>query len=307
MADPEIIVLGSINMDLVVHGQRIPRPGETVVGGEFRQLAGGKGANQAVAAARLGQSPVMLLAALGDDPLARSLRDNLAAENICSEQVLEIPGSSSGVAAILVDAKGENCISVAPGANALIRPDHLEQLPSSAWQQATIFLASLEVPVETVARGLELARQHGLLTILNPAPASQLTDDQELLSELDVITPNALEAEQLSGLPVGSQQQAIEAGRQIQQRGPATVIITLGSQGAVLVGETEQLFAARAVQAIDSTAAGDCFNGALAVRLAEGDSIDAAVAFANKAASICVTRHGAGPSLPGRQDLATLE
>ena len=163
------------------------------------------------------------------------------------------------------------------------------------------------MPVETVARGLELARQHGLLTILNPAPASQLTDDQELLSELDVITPNALEAEQLSGLPVGSQQQAIEAGRQIQQRGPATVIITLGSQGAVLVGETEQLFAARTVQAIDSTAAGDCFNGALAVRLAEGDSIDAAVAFANKAASICVTRHGAGPSLPGRQDLAALE
>ena len=303
ISEPQILVLGSINMDLVVRGDQLPGAGETVIGGEFFQASGGKGANQAVAAARSSNSPVVLIAASGSDPFGQQLRSELARENLCMDFVFQIQDEPTGVALILVDGNGENCISVAPGANARLDPAHLDQLGDHAWPSAGVFLASLESPLKTVARGIDLARQHGMTTILNPAPAHPELLDQPWMKQLDLITPNRHEAELLSGIAVDDLESAVAAGRRIQQCGPSQVIITLGAEGAVVIDQQVHKLPAMAVDAVDSTAAGDCFNGVLAVALAEKQDLLTAAHWAIKAAGICVTRRGAQPSLPTREQI----
>ncbi|MGE5191988.1 MAG: PfkB family carbohydrate kinase, partial [Deltaproteobacteria bacterium] len=189
-----IIVMGSINTDLVIRGPRLPGPGETVIGGEFYQAAGGKGANQAVAAARAALDPVTFLGAVGDDGLGQAALERFQAENLICDYLKVIPGKPSGVALILVDESGQNLISVAAGANACLSPAAVDAIPEAVFSAAKVFLTCLETPLETVARGLARARRAGLLTILNPAPASRDVLDSGILSLVDVLTPNAGEA-----------------------------------------------------------------------------------------------------------------
>ena len=307
MSVSHIIVLGSINTDLVIRGPRLPRPGETVLGGEFYQASGGKGANQAVAAARLASRPVVLLAAVGDDPLGREAWQRLQQENLdlgCVRTVSERP---SGVALILVDRAGENCISVAPGANQALRAEDVDRVPSALFKQAGVVLASLEVPWGFVSRGLERGRAAGATTILNPAPASPELVESNCLGFVDVITPNETEAESLTGVQVVDESTASEAGRRLQALGCKSAIVTRGGAGCVVIERDAKVIEAPQVVAVDTTAAGDAFNGALAVALSEGLSLVESARWASRVGAISVTRAGAQPSLPRREEVdATL-
>jgi len=310
----EIIVVGSINADLAVRGASLPRPGETVIGGQFMQVAGGKGANQAVAAARLSHSPVRFLGALGDDSLGRELRTTLAAEaNLDITRVQILAGHATGVALIMVDGGGQNAIAVASGANAAVRPAVLEQIDAATWQTARVLLASLETPLDTILAALRQARRHGVLTVLNPAPAHPRIATREWLELVDVLTPNESELAAIAGRQVDSLATVELAARHLQSLGANTVLATLGERGALLVPRSETGAAAEwiepvCVQAVDKTAAGDAFNGALAVALAEQpslaqSSLAAAARWASRAAALSVTRAGALPSLPRRHEL----
>ena len=300
-----LIILGSINTDLVIRGPKLPRPGETVTGGRFFQSAGGKGANQAVAAARAGQVPVVFLGAVGDDPFGKQHVERLTAERICCRWVRTIPGSATGVALILVDARGENLISVAGGANLDLTAADVDLVADEVFAQATVFLASLESPLEAVQRGLARARAAGHRTILNPAPAPAPEQAEPLWRLADVLTPNEHELAVLAGMEVDSAQDAVAAARQLQSRGAQDVVATLGAQGCVVVaGQSPPLVVpAMQVEAVDATAAGDAFSGALAVGLAEGKSLADAARFATSAAGIAVTRSGAQPSLARREEI----
>lgn len=305
----EIIVVGSINADLVVRGASLPRPGETVIGGQFLQAAGGKGANQAVAAARLSRSPVRFLGAVGDDALGRELKAVLGAEaNLDISQVRTVAGQATGVALIVVDGTGQNAIAVASGANAALGPAALERLETAEWRSARVLLASLETPLDTGLAALRKAREHGVATILNPAPASEEIACRDWLELVDVLTPNETELAILSGLAVEGMESAERAARRLQERGARTVLATLGDRGALLVpaleaGEPVAWIEPVSVRAVDATAAGDAFNGALAVALAEGCALNVAARWAARAAAISVTRAGAQPSLPHRHEL----
>jgi ribokinase len=313
----EILVVGSINADLVVRGANLPRPGETVIGGQFMQVAGGKGANQAVAAARLSRSTVRFLGAVGDDALGRDLRATLGAEaNLDVTHVQTLAGHATGVALIMVDAVGQNAISVASGANAAVLPEAIERLDTAMWRTARVLLVSLETPLDTVLAALRLARQHGLITVLNPAPAHDSIATRQWLELVDVLTPNESELAMLSGLRVDSLETVERAARRLQSLGARTVLTTLGARGALLLPAPRQpadrgepiTSAAEwieplSVRAIDATAAGDAFTGALAVALAEERPLSDAARWANRAAAISVTRAGAQPSLPWRHEL----
>lgn len=301
--DASVIVLGSVNTDLVIRGPRLPWPGETVLGGVFYQAAGGKGANQALAAARAGRSPVTFIAAIGDDPLGKAALQGFQGENLDTKHIRVVPGASSGVALILVDERGENCISVASGANALLRPEDVNALPDGCWPAGGVFLAVLESPLETVVQGLNRAKRAGLTTILNPAPADTEISRSEILQQVDILTPNEGEAALLTGMPVGDEASAVAAAKTLRQLGCGAVIVTRGAAGCVIVADTMTSLPAHAVQAIDTTAAGDAFNGALAAALAEGETLIAAARFASRAAAISVTRIGAQPSLPRREEI----
>jgi ribokinase len=303
-----IIVVGSVNTDLVIHGERLPAPGETVLGGEFFQAPGGKGANQAVAAARACRAPVTFVAAVGEDLFGREALERLRAENLVCDYVKTITSQSTGVALILVDINGQNLISVAAGANSHLRPTDLEAIPETVFRAGKVLLTSLETPLDTVTLSLRRARQSGLRTILNPAPApgDGLTDD--LLSLVDVLTPNEIEATWLVGRnsSYGSDDvtsHARDAALQLQRRGCRSVVVTLGAQGCLVADREITVIPSRPVTAIDATAAGDAFNGALAVALAEGQSLVDAARWANAAAAISVTRRGAQPSLPQRSEI----
>ncbi len=274
------------------------------MGGDFYRAAGGKGANQAVAAARLSRGSVVFVAAVGADDLGRDSLAALQGECLDLTCVRTLAGVPTGVALILVDEQGRNLISVASGANAQLRPSVVDELPEDLFRRSRIVLASLETPLDTVVRFLARGRAAGCLTVLNPAPAAPGLTAASLLPLVDVLTPNEVEAAALAGFPVSDAASAHAAGERLREQGVSNVVVTRGEQGCTWVDSTTaRSQSAYPVTAVDTTAAGDAFNGALAVALAEGASLAAAVEFALRAAAISVTRRGAQPSLPRRAEL----
>lgn len=298
-----IVVVGSLNMDLVTEAPKIPAPGETVIGGDLCTVPGGKGANQAVAAARLGAHAAMV-GRLGNDVFAARLRDNLAAEGVDLTHVQET-AVASGVALIVVDAQGQNSIVVAPGANARLAPADV-QAAESVIAAADVILLQLEVPLESVLRAAQLAHEAGVTVVLNPAPAHPLPDG--LLALVDILIPNETETASLSGLPVDSTEAIEAAAARLRERGVAAVVLTLGARGALLAEKSgTHHFPAFAVdRVVDTTAAGDAFVAALATSVAEGRPFREAVVWGNAAGALAVTRHGAQPSLPRREEVEAL-
>ena len=295
----KIIVIGSTNTDMVVRSARIPVPGETVTGGTFLLNPGGKGANQAVACARLG-GETTFVAKVGDDAFGRETGPRLAKDGI-DARLLTDPSAASGVALILVDGEGRNCISVAPGANATLSPDDLEPMRGEIEQAAAVVM-QLETPIETVAWAAKVAHGAGVTVVLNPAPAAELPAD--LYSCLDWITPNETEAKLLTGVEVTDGATAQAAADVLHGRGVKGVVVTLGAQGAFWsAGGAHGVVPACPVKAVDTVAAGDTFNGAFTVALTEGRSVEDAVKFAVKAAAIAVTRPGAQASVPHRAEV----
>lgn len=296
-----VLVVGSANMDMVVACEHFPQPGETVLSQEFGMFPGGKGANQAVACARLG-GDVRFLGKLGRDPFRESLVAGLQRDGVALDGLLTDDGAPTGVALITVDVRGENTIVVASGSNMRLTPDDLDA-HEALFADAAVVLVQLEVPLDTVARAADLARTHGATLVLNPAPARPLPDD--LLRQVDVLTPNETEVAQLADFPLDGVATAEAAAHALLGRGVRHVLVTLGGQGALLVtGDWTERFPAVPVAAVDTTAGGDAFNGALAHALAEGRPLRDAVPFANAVAGYAVTQRGAQPSMP---DLATLD
>jgi ribokinase len=299
-----VIVLGSINTDLVIRNLRLPRPGETVLGGTFLRTPGGKGANQAVAAARAGRSKVIFIGAVGDDEFGREALASLGQENLDISYIKVVAEHASGIALIMVDRGGQNAISVAAGANLALTAGDVEAIPDAVFASAKVFLASLETSLEAVEAGLARAKRHGLITVLNPAPARHFVECLHLLALSDIVTPNEHEAETLTGLRVSDTNSAVAAARWLQQYGPQDVVVTLGKGGAVAVqGADVDAIPAIQIEAIDATGAGDAFSGALAVRLSEGRTFFEAATWANVAAGIATLRAGAQPSLPTREEI----
>jgi ribokinase len=296
-----IAVIGSSNTDMVIKTTRLPAPGETILGGDFFMNAGGKGANQAVAAARLNGN-VTLIAKIGNDVFGREAKQVFETDHINTDFLTIDPAHPSGVALITVDAYAENCIVVAPGANSYLNNKDIDAARNEILRSKLI-LMQLEIPIETVEYVANIAFEAGIKIILNPAPAGKISD--ELLSRLYMITPNETEAELLSGITVLDIDSAERAARNLYHRGVKVVIITLGSKGALLfTGNEAILIPAPEVDALDTTAAGDVFNGAIAVAISEGMNLEEAVNFACKAASISVTRMGAQSSAPSRSEIS---
>jgi len=295
-----IVVVGSSNTDMIIKLARIPKPGETVIGGEFSTAAGGKGANQAVAAARAG-GRVTFIARVGDDVFGRQAVEGFVADGIDASHVLEDTGSPSGIALIFVDEHGQNSIAVASGANARLTPkDVLSTHDSIA--SAAVLVTQLETPLDTVQAAVELAAEQGVRVVLNPAPAQSL--GQEILKHVAVLTPNETEAELLTGIEVSDDAAALAAAEELKSLGVEAVLITLGARGAFLFdSDHAELIPGFEVEVVDTTAAGDVFNGALAVALAEGSSLAEAARFANAAAALAVTKLGAQPSAPSREEI----
>lgn len=299
----KIVVVGSSNTDMVVKAEQIPAPGETVLGGEFMTAGGGKGANQAVAAARLG-ADVTFVARVGRDQFGDSAVDGFEKEGIRTEFVTRDEDARSGVALICVDRHGENAIVVAPGANSRLTPEHVRGAVE-AIRQADVLLLQLEIPVDSVLAAAEMAKQAGATVILNPAPARDIPDS--LLEMVDVITPNETEAAMLAGLASTGGMPPGDIGRRLAAKSACDVVLTLGAKGAEVISKDEAyLLDAVKVEPVDTTGAGDSFNGALAVALAEGKGLSEAVKFAIKAAAITVTRVGAQPSLPTRAEVEAM-
>jgi ribokinase len=296
----EIIVVGSTNMDMVVKTSHIPAPGETVLGGTFLMNPGGKGANQAVAAARLG-GRVAFITKIGNDIFAKQSIQLFDNEEINTGGVLADADHPSGIALITVDEVGENSIVVAPGANAHLNTQNVI-IKLNDYPDAKIILLQLEIPMETVEAVLKYAHEKGILVMVNPAPVNKKI--LNLFPFIDILTPNEKEAEMLSGITITDIETAILAATEIRKKGVKKVIITLGKLGAILVNEEGALhIPSPQVTAIDTTAAGDVFNGAVTVCLAEGKSLQEAVSFACKAAAIAVTRFGAQSSIPYRNEV----
>lgn len=294
-----IVVVGSLNMDLVVQVQEFPKPGETMLATSFAQNHGGKGGNQAVAAGRAGGN-VTLLAAVGDDDFGTELTSNLKKEGIETQYLLQQKGLSSGLAMIQVDRRGQNTIVVNPGANAALQPDQLLSA-QSILSGAGILLVSLEIPMQTVEWVLEMSGPE-TITILNPAPAFPFS--AKLINRLDWITPNETETEILTGIIPFDLESMKLATTHFHHLGVKNVIITLGETGAFVSTQKEQfLVPAPKIKAVDTTAAGDVFNGCFASALAEGMAPKDASRFAVQAASLSVTRQGAQQSAPYRNEI----
>jgi len=295
-----IVVVGSLNMDLVMRIARVPEAGETLAGHDFRSLPGGKGANQAVACARLG-GKVVMIGQVGADPHGGSLRQGLEADGIDIGLVRQTSVAETGVAMILVEDSGQNRILLAPGANGALVPADIEAAAGTI-RGAALLITQLEVPMPVVARAIETAHLAGVPVLLNPAPAAALPE--QLLAMVDILVPNETEAALLCGMPVSDVPGAFEAARWFRQRGVGCVLVTLGARGVVAVdADGERHFPAFEVQAVDTTAAGDSFIGGLAIGLMEGQPLDAAIALGQHASALCVTRHGAQPSIPYRREL----
>lgn len=299
MSKNKIIVIGSANTDMVVKSKSLPLPGETLMGGAFFMHAGGKGANQAVAAARLG-GHVTLVTKLGDDIFGKQTIAGLQKENINTDYVFTDPVAPSGTAIIMVNEEGENCIVVAPGANANLLPADIATVKNIT--EAAIILMQLEIPMETIEAVAIDAKTNNQKIIINPAPAQALTDT--LLNGLFLVTPNETEAALLTGVTVTDEVTASVAADVFLKKGVQNVVITLGRQGAFFKN-TDLTFkiSAPIVTAVDTTAAGDTFSGALSVAITEGMDWEQAIGFAIEAASISVTRMGAQPSVPYRHEI----
>ncbi|GAA3598980.1 ribokinase [Gibbsiella greigii] len=300
METGKLVVLGSINADHILNVEQFPAPGETVIGKQYKVAFGGKGANQAVAAGRSGAN-IAFIACVGGDDIGARIRQQLAADRIDTRPVEAIADSTTGVALIFVNGEGENVIGINAGANAAVTPDYLGRHRQTIID-AQALLMQLESPLETVIAAANLAKQHHTQVILNPAPARDLPD--ALLAMIDIITPNETEAQRLTGVAVNSDEDAARAAQALHGKGIATVIITLGRRGVWLSESGNgRRVPGFSVQAVDTIAAGDTFNGALVTALLEGRPMDVAVKFAHAAAAIAVTRPGAQPSVPWRQEI----
>jgi ribokinase len=294
---PRIVVVGSYAVGLVMRTSTIPLRGETVLGHDFQRMAGGKGSNQAIACARLG-AHTTFLAAIGDDATGDAAIGLLLSEGVDTSYLHRVPDTPTGVGFIIVDDNGENAIAVDLGANRLLTPEHID-LAEEAISQADVLLAQLEIPPETALYAIRMARRYGVRTILNPAPAQPLS--KEGLSAVDLLTPNGAEARILTG---SASADPAELASILRRSGVATVILTMGEHGAWIGGVHEaRTVPAFSVNAVDTTGAGDAFNAALAVALAEGNSIQQAVVYACAAGAYCVQSLGTVPSYADRAQL----
>jgi ribokinase len=300
MKTKNIVVLGSTNTDMVITGKKLPAPGETVSGGTFLMNPGGKGANQAVAVARLSaeKGACTFIAKVGDDLFGRETAARMKKDGIKTNLIVD-RDEPSGTALILVDSKGQNVISVALGANGTLSPEDIGGY-GKAIKGACALLMQLETPVETVAWAAKVAHDAGVLVVLNPAPARKLP--KELYSLVDWITPNETEAELLTGVKVVDAASAAKAASILKKRGVGHVVITLGKMGAYC-GDCGKIYPVRKVKTVDCVAAGDTFNGAFTVALVEGKSCKEAIRFAQEASTIAVTRPGAQSSIPFRNEI----
>lgn len=299
----KIVVIGSANTDLIVQADRIPKPGETVLGGEFRMVSGGKGANQAVTVARLG-GDACFVARVGNDLFGDELMARYAAERMDTSHIIRDPSAATGIALVSVDAQAENCIVVAPGANGCLSKADIDRvLPVLAG--AGYLLIQFEIPLDVVEYAIKTAAAAGLKVILNPAPAALL--DESCFKYIYAITPNETECALMTGIEIRSDADVSAAADILLRKGVGNVIITCGSRGAMIhsKGFTDRIPACK-VDAVDTTAAGDVFNGALTVALAEGKTLSEAARFATCAAAVSVTRLGAQSSIPTRSEVDEL-
>ncbi len=301
---PKIVVIGSSNTDMIVKAPRLPVPGETILGGRFLMNPGGKGANQAIAAKRLGGN-VSFISKVGNDLFGMQAQEIYRSEMINTDFVFKDKNNPSGVALISIDSFGENCIIVAAGANMCLSPEDIDKAEHLI-RECDVVLMQLEIPLRTVEYAVDMAYRFGKKIILNPAPAIPLSN--HLLKKLYVILPNKIEAQMLSGLKVKNEKSAYKAAQMISSKGVENVVITLGKEGAfVKEGNENIMIPAKEVQTIDTTGAGDVFCGAVSVYLSEGNSLIDSVTFANKAAAIAVTRIGAQSAIPLRREVSIVK
>lgn len=295
-----ITVVGSLNMDLVTYTGRMPVTGETIMGKSFRQIPGGKGANQADAIARLGED-VMIIGCVGSDDMGNTLLESLKNDGVNVAAVRKADCVATGIASITVDASGNNCIIVVPGANHMLSVEDL-QAATEIIRKSEVVVAQLEVPIDTVRFAIKTARHMGKLTILNPAPAAEL--GEEILSYVDILVPNDTELELLSGMKVNDETDIIRAAQVLLNKGVKELIVTLGSKGCMHINRSgSRKYPAYKVEAVDTTAAGDSFIGAIAVAISEGKGFEEAINFATAVGAITVTREGAQSSLPLREEV----
>ncbi|HAU37347.1 MAG TPA: ribokinase, partial [Phycisphaerales bacterium] len=299
-----ILVVGSINMDLVVRSPHMPAPGETVLGNGFVTNPGGKGANQAVAAARLG-GPCAMIGRVGDDEFGRTLTARLAAEKIDCANVLTTEGVPTGVAMIVVDSHGENSIVVASGANYRLSPDDLF-CREEAFARAAVVVLQLELPLPTVRAACDLARRNGCRIVMDPAPATPQLDDA--LCAVDILSPNVSEAEILTGKKAGEDRVDKIVAMDLIARGAKAAVLKLGARGSLVVTNDGHFYRVPSykVNVVDTTAAGDAFTAALAVALAHGNDLHSAARFANAAGALACTKFGAQATMPTADEVRIL-